>query len=346
MGFFTGLALTKCKNWYLFTFYHRMGGAGSADEMLLTLGLIADLQYADIEDGIDFEGTHYRYYRRSLTLLKKAVEEWKENKVSFVIDLGDTIDGKNVNAQSSNSALQQVLDLFGKCQVPVYHLWGNHELYNFSQEFLRMSALMNPRHLTGDFYDNLCSYTHFSPCKQLRLVLLDSYDVSVLGRSNDSPSYLEASKILLKNPNKNKNSPKGLIGHNIRFVMFNGGISMEQLHWLDDLLGKSDKDAEDVLIFGHTALITSDNICLCWNYQEVLDVLHSHTCVLAYVSGHVHHFYRYTDFRGIHHITMPGVVEAFTEAESGHSMIDVYEDKIVVRGNDLMPEITMTRRNQ
>lgn len=313
--------------------------------MLLTLGLIADIQYADIEDGFNFAGTQRRYYRRSLKLLKKAVEEWKENKVSFVIDLGDTIDGKNMETQSSNSALQKVLDLFDSCQVPVYHIWGNHEFYNFSQEFLGKSTSMNPRYLTGCFDDNLCLYTHFSPCKQLRLVLLDSYDVSVLGRSSDSSSYMEASKILLKNPNEDKNSPNGLIGSRQRFVMFNGGISKEQLQWLDNLLEKSDKDGEDVLIFGHTAL-KSDSICLCWNYREVLDVLHSHRCVLAYVSGHAHHFYSCTDVRGIHHFTMPGVIEAFAKAESGHSMIDVYEDKIVVRGNDLMPEITMTRRNQ
>jgi len=57
-------------------------------------GIISDVQYADIPDGLSFNGVP-RYYRSSLVCLRGAVEGWRGAGVDFAIHLGDIIDGFN-----------------------------------------------------------------------------------------------------------------------------------------------------------------------------------------------------------------------------------------------------------
>ena len=59
----------------------------------------------------------------------------------------------------------------------------------------------------------------------------------------------QAKDILTKhNDNEELNSPSELCGLMRRFVKFNGAVSVEQLHWLDDVLQKSDENHEVVLV--------------------------------------------------------------------------------------------------
>jgi len=61
----------------------------------------------------------------------------------------------------------------------------------------------------------------------------------------------QAKDILTKhNKNDELNSPRGLAGLSCRFVKFNGGVSDNQLKWLDDVLQKSDENHEVVLVAG------------------------------------------------------------------------------------------------
>ena len=68
-------------------------------------GVIADVQYADVDDAFDFHKTHIRRYRHALKVFEAAVQGFKEyqldqqNKddgtpISWVAQLGDLIDGK------------------------------------------------------------------------------------------------------------------------------------------------------------------------------------------------------------------------------------------------------------
>lgn len=43
---------------------------------LFSFGAIADVQYADCEDGWNFHQTYKRYYRGGLQQLKRAVDVW------------------------------------------------------------------------------------------------------------------------------------------------------------------------------------------------------------------------------------------------------------------------------
>ena len=52
------------------------------------------------------------------------------------------------------------------------------------------------------------------------------------------------------NGNKDLNSPNGLHGLQCRFVKYNGGVSANQLSWLDSVLQRSDNSHEVVLVIG------------------------------------------------------------------------------------------------
>ena len=53
-----------------------------------------------------------------------------------------------------------------------------------------------------------------------------------------------------KNSNEELNSYRGLYGVMCRFVKFNGGVSADQLSWLDNVLQESDEKCEVVLVAG------------------------------------------------------------------------------------------------
>lgn len=117
------------------------------------LGLLADIQYADIPDGSDFSGEQFRRYRNSKSLAEKAVEqrftrkrkerkdvdhpeveesemhceEEREPAVQALINLGDIVDAQSgtENFIRDLARVNAVLDRVG---VPVLDLVGNHEL--------------------------------------------------------------------------------------------------------------------------------------------------------------------------------------------------------------------------
>ena len=66
---------------------------------LFSFGVIADVQYADCENRLDYKQENWRYYREALSRLKDAVHVWNSapggHRVDFVLQLGDLIDGVN-----------------------------------------------------------------------------------------------------------------------------------------------------------------------------------------------------------------------------------------------------------
>lgn len=182
----------------------------------LAFGVIADIQFADAEDGYDFGGCRRRYYRNSLRLLREAVRAWagESPPIDLVLQLGDSIDGQNARRGEAESALQQVLDVLGQLSVPVHHTWGNHELYNFSRARLVQTGLYSrPVGGSAGPADRECHAYHCSPAPRLRLVVLDAYDVSTLGTDRGSLRYRESLRVLReKNHNDDLNNPQGTPG--------------------------------------------------------------------------------------------------------------------------------------
>ena len=126
----------ECKQSVLFTMKEPKG-------VLLSFGLIADIQYADIEDRLNYNKTTWRRYRNSLICLREAVTCWKGKNLAFVAQLGDIIDGFNSEQNKSREALNNVLRELHKLppRVGLVNVLGNHELYNFSKAELAESSL-------------------------------------------------------------------------------------------------------------------------------------------------------------------------------------------------------------
>nr|XP_046233204.1 manganese-dependent ADP-ribose/CDP-alcohol diphosphatase [Scatophagus argus] len=309
---------------------------------LFTFGVIADIQYADIDDGYNYSRTRRRYYRSSLQLLRNAQETWSEPAVvpEFILQLGDIIDGFNKAHGASDRALDSVLTEFSSWPVEVHHVWGNHEFYNFSRSEL-LSSKLNSSLLTdrnpstaragGDIY----AY-RFSPFPGFTFVVLDAYDVSLLGREESSEQYTDAMNLITQhNNNEDLNCPPVFEGPQQRFTKFNGGFSKDQLEWLDCVLCLADDKREKVTIVSHLPVHpnSTDYICLAWNFSELLAIIRSHSSVVCFMAGHDHDGGYHLDMEtGVHHLTLEGVIETPPDSNA-FGTVSVYEDRMVLKGN-------------
>ncbi len=223
--------------------------------IIFSFGAIADIQYADIEDRQNFSQTKWRHYRHSLQALKRAVNYWASQEstkpVSFILQLGDIIDGYNSLSNSSQEALDTVLSEFKKYQGDVHHVWGNHDLYNFYRHDLMHSYLNSSPFKQHLPQEDVKAYYEFSPHEKFCFIMLDTYEIGVLGYQKDHPIYTESEAMLASiNPNENKNSMIGMVGMKQRFVSFNGGLGEEQLQWLDKTLAKAQQENKWAIISG------------------------------------------------------------------------------------------------
>ena len=124
------------------------------DHLIAIFGCIADIQYSDSDDSTMNGST--RLYRNSLNQIKKAIQIWRsyeqENnaRIEFILQLGDLIDGKSKNtAKGSLGSMHTVLDCLDEMQSNVFHVYGNHEFYNFYRSEiihlpLNTAKMLNP----------------------------------------------------------------------------------------------------------------------------------------------------------------------------------------------------------
>ncbi|KAK9726658.1 hypothetical protein RND81_05G228800 [Saponaria officinalis] len=271
---------------------------------LFSFGVISDVQYADIPDGRSFLGVP-RYYRHSVLVLQRAVKKWNDlQNLKFSVNFGDIVDGFCPKDQSLN-AIKKIAHEFQKFNGPVYHMIGNHCLYNLPRE--ELLPLLNIH------TNNSCAYYEFSPSPEYRFVVLDGFDISAIGWPKDHPKTLEALRVLNeKNPNLDKNSPAGLEGLKRRFLMFNGAVGKEQLEWLDRVL----EDATEL----------KQKVIVC--------------CHLPLDPGHDHKGGYSVDSHGIHHRVLEAALEC-PPGSDAFGYVDVYEDRISLIATDRMKSTDM-----
>lgn len=352
---------------------------------ILTFGVIADIQYAPIPDGFSFNGRN-RYYRHALDATKHAARAFEDKGVCAVVNLGDMIDGKcqeinecggdeaafllaggeeeeavnNVRYEEDDDdakdpaivAIDVVLRALSvyKCG-PIFHTYGNHELYNFGHETIqRKLQIPFVKEPSGDlvgYYTRLITPIDNGTTittgdrRKLRLVVLDCYDIALLQRQSTptktSPKHTAAVQILAaNNPNfsDNPNSPQGMIDDQRRFVAFNGGMDTPQLTWLRDTLEAARGAEETVLIMTHQPILPASTmpVCLVWNYPEVLDLLREYAGVVAAsFSGHAHMGGYGRDASGIHFRVFEAALESDDPVKT-YGFVDMYGDRLVVRG--------------
>jgi len=288
---------------------------------LLVMGLLSDAQYADVSDGKSAWGIA-RNYRNSLQIAQAAAAAFQAAQVQAVVHLGDALDGKaQSGAGGSLPALAAVKAALSAAGAPVHYLLGNHGFYNFARSELaeHYGLAASPGHPAA----------HFAAVSlgRVRLILLDSYAVSVVGHAAGSPQHdaaaavLDAARAAARRRDapapRTENDPAGLAGLHRRWVALNGGLGAAQLAWLDGELGAAARAGQRALILSHIPLHPRATsawcraLCLAWDFEAALQVIRRHAATVgACIAGH-DHFGGFARDRasGVSFITLQGVIE-------------------------------------
>ena len=344
--------------------------ADAAKPPLLSIGVIADVQYANSDNGSDFKKTVVRRYRNSLRLLEAAVNDWTTQQetlgypVQLLVQLGDLLDGRCQEANGDrDECLHAVMAQFHRFDDDTdalrVDIIGNHELYNFSREELRNPAGLLHTARFDELLQQPSTYYSVVPCAGLRLVIIDAFEICTM--NGDENSKKQALDMLSKhNPNdmtqKGVDWTAGLEGTNKRFVPYNGAVSDQQLEWLSNTLALALENKEKCIVLSHISLQQGacTESCVLWNYEEVVRVLHNsaegvnesesesgsgsgsgseeaQTPVVACLYGHAHKGGYVQDDHGIHHVTLQSPLEAVGD-EMCYGTLDVYSNRLVLRG--------------
>jgi manganese-dependent ADP-ribose/CDP-alcohol diphosphatase len=187
-------------------------------------------------------------------------------------------------------------------------------------------------------------YYDFSPVPGWRFISLDSYDVSLIGASS-AENKITAHHLLSEN-NPNDLNISGSWFNNLpfdkyRWVPYNGGLSSKQIMWLDDVVQKSKKNNEKLIIFSHQPIVAVDKPqSLMWNCEEVKKVI-SKGNVVAFLAGHDHDG-QFDLADGVLHMVPTARIEV-AENEQSFGYISVYSnDRIELNWTGTTP--TKTRK--
>ncbi len=281
------------------------GGSRAAPEEqpLFSFGLIADVQYAD-ENPVG-----PRYYRTALAKLEECVTCLNTKELAFTVQLGDLIEYGSDN-------LDRALAVFDRLRMKKYHVLGNHDFCRTGMSRDQVLAKLGTERPYYDF-----AYGNW------RFVILDGMDVSVEGGwPANSHNFRQGQQMLQELQQQEKKWAQE----------YNGAIGRAQLAWLSKSLQKASAKRQKVVLFCHlpTLAAASREHLLLWNHEEVLNALESDECVVGYFSGHDHDG-GYAQRKGIHHVTLQGMVEA--PAKNAYAVVDVYEDRLELRGTGKVP---------
>eukprot|EP00397_Hematodinium_sp_SG-2012_P049426 GEMP01056999.1.p1 GENE.GEMP01056999.1~~GEMP01056999.1.p1 ORF type:complete len:324 (+),score=66.26 GEMP01056999.1:112-1083(+) len=307
---------------------------------IIRCGLIADVQYADVEDGTDFCGHEIRYFRNALNVARNAGSFFREQNVDFMINLGDIIDGRNKETEMQTEALRRVLEPFAG--LPRYDLIGNHELYCWDRDTLP-SILHCTKEESFYFAINFPKWV---------FVFLDPYDVSMLGRPQNHPKTLHARTILEKyNPTAlgcSGNWFEGLSPPFFKYVPYNGALGAEQISWLDGVLTTAQDNDDTVLLFTHVPLCQPEDRqrTMVWDSEEALNVISKYDNVMAIFAGHSHRG-SYLVENGIHHVTLPAPLLC-APGEEAYAVLEATDDEegpvVKLTGVGLIESLQLRRK--
>jgi len=279
---------------------------GCANYSSFSFGIIADVQYAEK----DKVGT--REYRASKDKLARAVEQFNNEQLAFVVQLGDMIDG----GETAEQELRAVTDVFNGLKTRKYHVLGNHDFAGIDRK-TAMSILGMER----PFYE----FAH----QNWRFIVLDTMDLAVQGGWEADSLNCQLGRKMLDERVKAGAS---------NAVDWNGAIGPAQKQWLEYVLKDAAEQKQKALIFAHHPLMPAGDRHNLWNNEEITKVLESHDCVVAWFNGHKH-FCEYFYKNNKYYVTFDGMVEdAFAK---GYSIATVYKDKIDIRSTGKVPRLAL-----
>ena len=273
----------------------------AAEKPILSFGVIADVQYADIKP----EGG--RHYRESLDRFKEAVQKFNELKPDFVIHTGDFID-------RHLSSYDAVLPVYEKLSMSHYFCLGNHD---FAVRDDEKAAIVAKQGL--DKLGDGKGYYDFAPAGHAgwRFVVLNGNDISLSSSRAVSDERKAAEKVMAELKQKGAKNAG----------MYNGAVGPAQMAGLKATLATADAAGEKTVVFCHFPVYPPAEPTL-WNGDEVVSALESAKGVVAYIAGHDHKG-GYAEKNGIHYLTVCGMVET---NDTAYALVEVRADGLHVTG--------------
>ena len=241
----------------------------TAEPQPLSLGIIADCQYADKP----VRGV--RNYSMSDQKLKQCVDNFNTMQLDHVFHLGDFID-------EEFKSFDTVLPIIKQLNAPFTLVLGNHD-FSVSDDFKeKVPGIMGLK----ERYFSLS-------IKGWKFIILDGNDISIFAWPKESRKEIEAREIHQ--------------GKYIDQATYNGALGNAQMTWLKNELKQAENKAEHVILLCHFPVFPADEHVL-WNSTEVLELISSYRCVKAWLNGH-NHAGGYAEYQGIHFITFKGMVD-------------------------------------
>jgi len=216
--------------------------AGIANRNNLRFGIVTDAHYADA----NVKGS--RYYRQSLAKMTECVTQMNEQKVGFLIELGDFKDeARPPDEQTTLRFLQTIEKTFQQFDGPRYHVLGNHDMDSISK-----AQFLNTVTNTGISSD--AKYYSFDT-RGVHFIVLDA-NVRGDGSDYDHGNY----------------------------DWTDANIPPAQLAWLEQDLASTSNPA---ILFVHQRL-DGDGDTTVRNAAQVRKILEQSNKVLAVFQGHHH----------------------------------------------------------
>jgi manganese-dependent ADP-ribose/CDP-alcohol diphosphatase len=263
------------------------------EEPPFRFGLIADPQYADQESA------NARHYRDSLAKLAACASLLRPEKPAFVVQLGDLVDGGPPNLDRAAAA-------FRALSTTTYSVLGNHDFC------APRPVLLEKLGMPAAWY----SFTR----PGWRFIVLDSMALSAIGWPEGDPRR-RAGEAHLETLRQQK-------ARNAQ--TWNGGLGPEQREWLRAELAAALRARQRAVVFCHQPVLPES--CrpehLLWDHQETLAILESSPALAAWFNGHDHRG-GYAPAKGVHYLTLPGMVEQ--EVGRTCKVVDVLPSRLVIR---------------
>lgn len=285
------------------TGHARYAGAAETDLPVISFGVIADPQYADVKPA----GS--RHYRESLGKLKAAVTDLNKHDLKFVVTLGDVIDRKY-------TSFDDILPLYKPLKAPSKFVLGNHD---FDMADADKGKVLGRLGMKRGYYSETVGDWQF--------IYLDGTDVSIYRYAKNSAEMASANEMLEKmKQEKRKNA-----------VPWNGALGGEQMKWFAAELDKAKAVKKRVIVFCHYPVFPLGDGHNLWNNTEVIELITKHPNVVAYMNGHNHRG-NYAVNKGCHYVNLKGMVE--TKDKRAFAVVRCYNDRIEVDGYETEPDRT------
>ncbi|MCX6246133.1 MAG: metallophosphoesterase [Bacteroidetes bacterium] len=272
-------------------FFISLPGMGQEPKPV-TVGIFTDCQYCNCEPGTE------RYYRLSTTKLDSCIKEFNTLNLDGVFHLGDMID-------HGYESYDSILPRFRQFRAPLHLVLGNHD-YMIKKQY--KPGLPGHIGMKEDHYR----------------VDLGQWTFLVL--NGDDLSYVAPQTRVQK---EERNEQVSILYSNlgVNGMIWNGGIGIEQMKWLDAQLTDAGKENRKVIVVCHFPLFSRSDHNL-FNRDELFAMIARYPCVKAYFCGH-YHSGSYTRKEGIHIVNFKGMVNTGVNA---FAVVTLTADSILIRG--------------